>query len=147
MIRTGELQMEQKIVQHQRKRIKLKELKKFDIDLGFGVKYEKSLANILKMGKVEVKTERDKWFNTRNIAIELSYYGKKSGLAVTEADWWAQILTLDKEIRGVILLPVKRLKEIVKSSVKKGSGRIVMGGDDEASEMALIPLKDVASGF
>jgi hypothetical protein len=111
------------------------------------MEYEKSLANILKMGKVEVKTERDKWFETRNIAIELSYYGKKSGLTVTEADWWAQILTLDNDIKGVILVPVKKLKEIVKRSVKKGSGRIVMGGDNEASEIALIPLKDVSDGF
>ena len=38
---------------------------------------------------------------------------------------------------------MSRLKEIVKSSVKKGSGRIVMGGDDEASEMALIPIKEI----
>ena len=95
MISTGELQMEQKIVQHQRKRLKIKELKKFDLDLGFGVKYEKSLANILKMGKVEVKTERDKWFKTRNIAIELSYYGKKSGLTVTEAE---SSIQMDKKI-------------------------------------------------
>jgi hypothetical protein len=145
MISTGELQMEQKIVEHQRKRLKLKELRKFDLDLGFGVKYEKSLANILKMGKIEVKTEKDKWFNTRNIAIELSYYGKKSGLTSTEAEWWAHILTLDDKIRGVILLPVERLKKIVKSSVKSGFGRIVMGGDDEASELALIPLKDLAN--
>ena len=147
MIATNNLRMEQKIVEHQRKNLNIKELKKFDLDLGFGVKYEKSLANILKMGKVEVKTERDKWFKTRNIAIELSYYGKKSGLAVTEADWWAQILTLNDDIKGVILLPVSKLKKIVKKSVKEGCGRIVMGGDDEASEIALIPLKDVASGF
>ena len=147
MIATNNLRMEQKIVEHQRKNLNIKELKKFDIDLGFGMEYEKSLANILKMGKVEVKTERDKWFETRNIAIELSYYGKKSGLTVTEADWWAQILTLNNDIRGVILLPVKKLKEIVKRSVKKGNGRIVMGGDDEASEIALIPLKDLANEF
>lgn len=147
MINTGGFKLEQKIVEYQRKGLNLKELRKFDLDLGFGLKYEKSLANVLKMGKVEVKTERDKWFKSRNIAIELSYYGKKSGLATTEAEWWAHILTLDNDIKGVILLPVKELKRIVKESVRKGCGRIVMGGDDEASEIALIPLKDIANGF
>ena len=37
----------------------LKKLKKFDIDFDFGTQYEQSLANILKLGKVEFKTERD----------------------------------------------------------------------------------------
>ena len=101
-----------------------KELKKFDIDFDFGTKYEKSLANILKLGKVEVKTERDKWNETRNIAIELSCNDDLSGLNTTEADYWAHILTLNDTIKGIILLPVERLKEIVKLSVHDGNGRI-----------------------
>ena len=121
-----------------------KELKKFDIDLGFGLKYEKSLAELLKYGKIEVKTERDKWNSTRNIAIEITCNGKFSGLNATEADYWAHILTLKGAIKGIILLPVERLKEIVKLSVHDGNGRVVMGGDNDASEIALIPLKDLA---
>ena len=39
---------------------------KFDIDLEFGEKFEKSLAKILTLGKIEVKTERDKWKKTGN---------------------------------------------------------------------------------
>lgn len=120
---------------------------KFDIDLKFGVQYENSLADILSMGKIEVKTERDKWKSTGNIAIELRCRGKKSGLAVTKADWWAHILSLKNEIKGVILIPVDKMKKIVKKSVKEGNGMIVMGGDDDASELALIPLKDIADGF
>ena len=51
---------------------------KFDIDLGFGTKFEKSLAKILSIGKMEVKTERDKWKKTRNIANKtaLKYLNK-----------------------------------------------------------------------
>ena len=127
MISTGELEMEQKIVHHQRKRLKIKELKKFDLDLGFGVKYEKSLANILKMGKVEVKTERDKWFKTRNIAIELSCRGDLSGLNVTEAEWWAHILSYNGEIITILLFPVEELKKLVKWSCSEGNGKVVMG--------------------
>ena len=122
----------------------LKKLKKFDIDFDFGTQYEQSLANILKLGKVEVKTERDKWNETRNIAIELSCNDSLSGLNTTEADYWAHILTLKGDVKGIILLPVERLKEIVKLSVHDGNGKITMGGDNDASEIALIPLKDLA---
>ena len=116
---------------------------KFDIDLDFGVKYENSLAKILAMGKVEVKTERDKWKDTGNIAIELTCRGEDSGIKVTEAEWWAHILSWKGNIKSVILLPVDELKRIVKNSVKYRNGRIVMGGDDNASEMALIPIKEI----
>ena len=134
----------ERIKKHQ---VKTNKNNKFDIDLDFGVHYENSLAKILSMGKVEVKTERDKWKKTRNIAIELTCNGKDSGLKVTEAEWWAHILSWKGDIVSVILLPVDNLKKIVKNSVKYGNGRIVMGGDDNASEMALIPLEDITSAF
>ena len=142
MINTDKNSAEERLREYQGRN--LKELKKFDIDLDFGTQYEQSLANILKLGKVEVKTERDKWNETRNIAIELSCNDDLSGLNTTEADYWAHILTLNDTIKGIILLPVERLKEIVKLSVHDGNGRIVMGGDNCASEIALIPLKDLA---
>ena len=142
MINTGAFMSAEKLRKYQGK--DLKELKKFDIDFDFGTQYEQSLANILKLGKVEVKTERDKWNSTRNIAIELSCNDSLSGLNTTEADYWAHILTLNGDVKGIILLPVERLKEIVKLSVHDGNGRVVMGGDNDASEIALIPLKDLA---
>ncbi len=116
MINTGAFMAAEKLREYQGK--ELKELKKFDIDFDFGTKYEQSLANILKLGKVEVKTERDKWNETRNIAIELSCNEDLSGLNTTEADYWAHILTLKGDIKGIILLPVEKLKEIVKLSVQ-----------------------------
>ena len=142
MINTGAFMSAEKLREYQGK--DLKELKKFDIDLDFGTQYEKSLANILKLGKIEVKTERDTWNETRNIAIELSCNNSLSGLNTTEADYWAHILTLNDDVKGIILLPVEKLKEIVKLSVHDGNGRVVMGGDNNASEIALIPLKDLA---
>ena len=120
---------------------------KFDIDLDFGVKYENSLAKVLAMGKVEVKTERDKWRKTGNIAIELMNEGNLSGLTVTKAEWWAQVLTTDGDIEGVLMFPIEKLKKIVKRSVFKGNGKMVMGGDENTSEIALIPLKDLTNGF
>ena len=120
---------------------------KFDIDLKFGEKFEKSLAKMLSIDKVEIKTERDIWKKTGNIAIELASRGKLSGLNTTEAEWWAQVLTIKGEIEGVLIFPVKKLIKIVKKSVFKGEGRMVMGGDDNTSEIALIPLKELTSGI
>jgi hypothetical protein len=120
---------------------------KFDIDLKFGEKFEKSFAKMLSIDKVEVKTERDIWKKTGNVAIELASRGKLSGLNTTKADWWAQVLTIDGEIEGVLMFPVKKLIKIVKQSVFKGEGKMVMGGDENTSEIALIPLKDLTNGL
>ena len=131
------------VVDRMKKHFKKEYTSKFDIDLEFGESYEYSLGQILNMGKVEVKTERDIWVDTGNVAIELMNQGNASGLSVTEADWWAQILSFKGDIKSIILLPVKELKKKVKHSVQHGQGRIVMGGDDNASEIALIPIKEI----
>tara|TARA_R100000988_G_C3910375_1_gene121728 strand:+ start:230 stop:667 length:438 start_codon:yes stop_codon:yes gene_type:complete len=120
---------------------------KFDVDLEFGEKFEKSVAKILTLGKVEIKTERDKWKKTGNIAIELSSRGKLSGLNTTKADWWCQVLTLEGDIVGIYMWPIDLLKIIVKHSVKYGRGRMTMGGDNDTSELALVPLEDLTNGF
>ena len=126
-----------------KKHFKKEYTSKFDIDLKFGESFEYSLGQILNMGKIEIKTERDIWVDTGNVAIELMNQGNASGLSVTEAEWWAQILSFKGDIKSIILLPVKELKKKVKHSVQHGQGRIVMGGDDNASELALIPIKEI----
>ena len=117
----------------------------FDIDLKFGEIYDKSLALILQDRTIEVKTERDKWKDTGNIAIELYNHNKKapSGLSVTKASYWATILVDDYKIHSIHILPVKQLKERVKDIVRNGGGKIVMGGDFKASEIALIPIQEI----
>ena len=120
---------------------------KFDIDLKFGEGFEYSLANILTLGKIEVKTERDIWKKTGNVAIELASRGKLSGLNTTEADWWAHILTIKGKIVGILIFPINILKKIVKKSVLEGRGIMKMGGDDDTSELALIPLTDLTNGL
>ena len=117
----------------------------FDIDLKFGQIYEKSLALILQDKQIEVKTERDKWKETGNIAIEIFNHnkGKPSGLSVTKANYWATILVDDYKINSIHILPVSDLKERVKDIVKSGKGKIVFGGDFNASELALIPIKEI----
>ena len=131
------------VVVRMKKHFKKEYTSKFDIDLKFGESFEYSLGQILNMGKIEIKTERDIWVDTGNVAIELMNQGNASGLSVTEAEWWALILSFKGDIKSIILLPVKELKKKVKHSVQHGQGRIVMGGDDNASEIALIPIKEI----
>ena len=137
--------LERKLTEYQQ--LRYNKDSKFDIDLKFGEHFEKSLAKILTMGKIEVKTERDMWKRTGNIAIELSSRGKLSGLNTTKAEWWCQLLTIKGEIKAVMLFPVKRLKEIVKESIYNGRGRMTMGGDDDLQEIALVPLEDLTNGI
>ena len=120
---------------------------KFDIDLKFGEEFEYSLARILSIGKVEVKTEKDKWKKTGNIAIEIMNQGNLSGLNTTEAEWWAQILTYKGSIESVILIKVSKLRKKVKQLVKEKKAAVLMGGDDMASKLVLIPIKDIHGSF
>ena len=146
MIEVGAMEPAEKLKKYM-KDFKTNKNNKFDIDLDFGVHYEKSLAKTLAMGKVEVKTERDKWKKTGNIAIELACRGELSGLNVTEAEWWAHILTYKGKIITTLLFPVSDLKILVKDIVMDGTGKMVMGGDNEQSEIALIPLTELMNAI
>jgi|TARA_R110000824_G_scaffold10249_2_gene45367 hypothetical protein len=120
---------------------------KFDLDLKFGEEYEKGLETLFKTkGKIEVKTERDKWIETGNIAIEIRCRGKKSGLSVTESDWWFHILSYEGKVKGMLCLPVEELKNICKAMIKSGEAKKIMGGDDNQSEILLLPIKTLV-GF
>ena len=115
----------------------------FDIDLQFGEKYEDCLADLLNRGKVEVKTERDLWVDTGNIAVEIRCNGKPSGLSVTKAEYWAHIMTKDGVIKFIAIIPVDTLKRRVKHLLENNRARIIMGGDNSASEIILMPLSEI----
>ena len=53
------------------------------------------------------------------------------------------ILVDDYKVQSIHILPVSDLKKRVKEIVRSGSGRMVMGGDLKASEIALIPIKEI----
>ena len=72
--------------------------KKFDIDLEYGKVREELVANMLQDKKIEVKSERDKWQKTGNIAIEYESYGKPSGINATEADYWFHNLCIGDNV-------------------------------------------------
>ena len=117
----------------------------FDIDLKYGQIYEQALALILQDKTIEVKTERNTWKKTGNIAIELYNHNKNapSGLSITKADYWATILVDDYQLQSIHILPVSDLKKRVKKIIHSGNGKIVLGGDFKCSEIALIPIKEI----
>jgi len=119
---------------------------KFDIDLEFGANYENKICDILEGGsKVEVKTERDIWRTTGNIAIEYKRDSSLSGISNTEADYWVHNLVYKDEMILSFIFPVERLRKTVRKMVKDGSAKIMSGGDYNKSKLILLPIKDLIS--
>tara|TARA_Y100001938_G_C8019592_1_gene394526 strand:- start:309 stop:692 length:384 start_codon:yes stop_codon:yes gene_type:complete len=117
---------------------------KFDHDLQFGKLGEDFVKNFQsKNNKVEVKTERDIWKTTGNIAIEMTCRGKRSGISVTEAETWIHLLSYKNVIEGGLILKTKDLKDEIKRRKANGTLKTTMGGDDNVSWMALLPIKEL----
>ena len=114
----------------------------FKYDLQFGQIREKRVAAILLNEKIEVKTERGKWSDTKNIAIERSCRGKPSGLASTEASYWLHILEKDGIEICSMLFRTDVLKQLLNSLENP---QLVMGGDDNASELVLVSLLELVN--
>ena len=115
---------------------------KFDHDLAFGrlgEDFVKSMQD--KNTKIEVKTERDIWKTTGNIAIEIRCRGKKSGISVTEAQTWVHLLSYKNNIEGGFIFSTKYLKDKIVEMHKNEEVKLVMGGDDNMSQMVLIPIE------
>ena len=121
------------------------ELSGYDIDLQFGLMQEQKIADLFKgKGKIEVKAERGMWKTTGNIAIEVRFEGRKSGLSTVDADWWMHLLTSDGDIDMIIMIPVEKLRKITSDMYMKGDARLVYGGDKDKSQLALLPIKKLA---
>ena len=52
-----------------------------------------------------------------------------------------QLLSIKNTIKGGFVMPVKQLKSRIKELHESGEARLVMGGDDDASQMVLLPIK------
>ena len=93
--------------------------------------------------KIEIKTERDIWKNTGNIAIEIRCKGKPSGISTTTSSIWMHLLSYKGGIEGGFILKVDSLKDKIKKLQKSGNLKMVMGGDFNESQMVLLPIKDL----
>ena len=115
-------------------------MKKFDIDLEFGQMGEEFVRDLQNgNNKIEVKTERDIWKTTGNIAVEIRCNGKPSGISTTGSNIWIHLLSDNNKIVGGYIFSVDYLKKKIIDLKEKGKLKLVMGGDFNASQMALIP--------
>lgn len=119
-----------------------KNRKKFDLDLEYGKVREKMVADMLQDKKIEVKSERGMWMRTGNIAIEFESYGKPSGIAATESDYWFHNLCVEDEIFATIVFKTDNLKKIIS---QLDYVKVVKGGDNWASKMYLLNLQKLFS--
>ena len=124
--------------------ISYEEMKKFDLDLEFGLLGEDFVRDMQGGNtKIEVKTERDMWKNTGNMAIEIRYNGNPSGISTTEAQLWVHNFSYNDEILFSFTLQVSYLKDRIKKLLKEKKAKIVMGGDFKASQIVLLPIKEL----
>ena len=111
-------------------------------DILFGKLGEKFTEQLFEGNtKIEIKTERDIWKTTNNIAIEIRCKGKPSGISTTEASVWMHYLSLNGVIVGGFVFKVDQLKGKIKSLKKSGDLKMVMGGDNNLSQMVLLPIE------
>ena len=124
--------------------IDYEEMKKFDLDLKFG-HFGEDFVRDMQNGnnKIEVKTERDIWKDTGNIAIEIRCNGISSGISTTGSSIWIHLLSYKGKIEGGFIFNVELLKEKIRNLSKEGKAKIVMGGDFDASQMVLLPIKEL----
>ena len=120
----------------------VKDRKKFDLDLAYGKVREQRVADMLTDKKVEVKSERDMWVRTGNIAIEYESYGKPSGIAATEADYWFHNLCIGDDTFATLVFDVPSLKRIIDNLDYK---KTVSGCDHNASRMYLLNIQKLCS--
>ena len=90
-----------------------KDRKKFDLDLEYGQIREDKVAGIFSKAKIEVKSERDLWQQTGNIAIEYECWSKPSGIRATESDYWFHNLCIGDNEYCTLVFKTDVLKKIV----------------------------------
>ena len=106
----------------------------FRWDLKVGQLAEQLLADILSSKTVEVKRDF-KASRTGKVFVEFFSRGKDSGIATTEADYWAFVVGEET----IIIMPTDKLKIIVQEDIHKG--KVVSGGDRNTSQGVLVKIE------
>lgn len=106
----------------------------FKWDLKVGQMNEEWLGDLLQSKTIEVKRDFIA-SRTGRVFVEFFCRDKPSGIATTQAKFWAFIL--DDET--VVLLPVKKLLALCYKAEEQG--KVVYGGDNNLSVGALIELE------
>ena len=126
-----------------------KDKSNFDLDINFGIKGEKHIINLFEGdGKVEVKTERDIWMTTGNLAFEIKgFEDRLSGISTTKATWWIHILSYNDKPIMHFCFNVASLKKALKRLVKNKNAKIKKGGDKNYSTIILAPINKLLQEY
>tara|TARA_R100000664_G_C2690478_1_gene94804 strand:+ start:203 stop:550 length:348 start_codon:yes stop_codon:yes gene_type:complete len=108
----------------------------FRYDLQLGQLGEKYLNDILSYKKIEVKTDLQ-YKDTGNIYIEYESRKKPSGIATTQSEWYAIVLSKEK----IILITTDKLKDLCRKYI--GTEYDKRGGDKNTSKGICIPIKKI----
>ena len=111
---------------------------RFDMALKKAEIREKELADILGNKLIEIKTD-SQWKETGNLAIEFKSRGKLSGISTSEAEYYAFILDANGYTEGVIFIRTEKLKILTRKYFYTNK---VFGGDDNTSEIILVPIEE-----
>ena len=115
----------------------------FDADLKFGKEHEEKAKAMLfdQRSTFEFKTERNYWYKTGNMAVEVECYGKPSGINVTKAKYWCVNFVYNGELFERRIFNTS----IIKKLVKKYHNKMKVGGDYNMSRFILVPLREFYS--
>jgi len=112
---------------------------KYDL-LTSGLIGETFIHRLLENKKIEVKNEEKISSITGNFYIEYECRGKMSGLATSEADFYAFKLSEER----AFIISTLELKQKIKELVKSGKAFAnIKGGDSNLSTGVLVKIKDL----
>ena len=121
----------------------------FKSDLEFGQKHEDKIFSLLKMHKknAEVKTEKfESWTRNGNMCIEVSCYGKPSGIfhpshKQNNTKLWIHNFCEEgnEDYTGSIIFKFDYVKNLAENYKNKS----VMGGDNNMAKLVLVPINEI----
>ena len=121
----------------------------FKSDLEFGQKHEDKIFSLLKMHKknAEIKTEKfESWTRNGNMCIEVSCYGKPSGIfhplhKKNNTKLWIHNFCEEgnEDYTGSIIFKFDYVKNLAENYKNKSA----MGGDNNMAKLVLVPIKEI----
>ena len=121
----------------------------FKSDLEFGQKHEDKIFSLLKMHKknAEIKTEKfESWTRNGNMCIEVSCYGKPSGIfhpshKQNNTKLWIHNFCEEgnEDYIGSMVFKFDYVKNLAENYKNKS----VMGGDNNMAKLVLVPIKEI----
>jgi hypothetical protein len=117
----------------------MKDRRDFDISLAQGQIKERFVEVLLLVDGITVEVKCDfHALDTGRVFVEYASRGKKSGIAVTKAEYWAFVVG-----DAVLMVPTERVKMLVRLYWRRYR---VDGGDNDTSRGVLVPLNHLVRG-